>query len=190
MSRRTLAASTAAILCLSCLIVGCKNPISRSSTTASRETMDDRDESSIKLVSSQNSGPVTFTDSPTLQYGTGKMDSKVSDKFDITYSGLRYRILRASRGHKPTVADSVTVKYRGWLDNGKEFDSSYDRGEPTSFPLSGVVAGWTEGMQLIGEGGMIELWVPPGLGYGQAGSPPTIPPNATLHFVVELLKVQ
>lgn len=190
MSRRTLAASVAAIICLSCLVVGCKNPMSRSTATAGAGSVDDRDKSSIKLVSSQNSGPVTFTDSPTLQYGTGKMDSNVSDKFDMTYSGLRYRVLRASRGRKPTVANTVTVNYRGWLDNGKEFDSSYDRGEPTSFPLAGVVAGWTEGMQLIGEGGMIELWVPPSLGYGQQGSPPSVPPNATLHFVVELLKVQ
>ena len=82
------------------------------------------------------------------------------------------------------------MNYRGWLDNGKEFDSSYSRGEPISFPLNGVIPGWTEGMQLVGEGGMIELWIPSKLGYGARGAGRDIPPNATLHFVVELIKVQ
>ncbi len=179
-----------AAICLCSIFLGCKNPMSRSTSTASTAMSDEQSESPIRQVSSRDNKPVTFTDSPPLQYGTGKMDANVPDTFDMTNSGLRYRVLRKSRGRKPKVSNTVTVNYRGWLDNGKEFDSSYDRGEPTSFPLAGVVAGWTEGMQLIGEGGMIELWVPPGLGYGQQGSPPAVPPNATLHFVVELLNVQ
>lgn len=153
-------------------------------------SLDPTKDSPIKLVSSSSGGPVTFTDSPQLQYGTGKMDADPATPFKMTYSGLRYRVLRASSKRKPKVSDTVTVHYRGWLDNGKEFDSSYDRGEPTSFPLAGVVAGWTEGMQLVGEGGMIELWVPPGLGYGQQGSGGSVPPNANLHFIVELIKIQ
>ncbi len=91
---------------------------------------------------------------------------------------------------KPTASNSVTVHYRGWLDSGKVFDSSYDRGEPATFGLGQVVAGWTEGMQLVGVGGMIELWVPARLGYGTSGSGGDVPPNATLHFVVELLEVR
>jgi FKBP-type peptidyl-prolyl cis-trans isomerase len=82
------------------------------------------------------------------------------------------------------------VNYHGWLDDGKVFDSSYQRNEPISFPLNRVIPGWTEGMQLVGEGGMIELSIPPDLGYGSRGAGSAVPPNATLHFLVELLKVQ
>lgn len=110
--------------------------------------------------------------------------------FQATASGLKYRILREGNGRKPTRSSHVSVSYRGWLDNGAQFDSSYDRNEPTSFPLNGVIPGWTEGMQLIGEGGKIELEVPSNLGYGPNGMPGAIPPNATLHFVVELHRVR
>ena len=99
-------------------------------------------------------------------------------------------MLRNSDEKKPLAHNTVTVNYRGWLDNGREFDSSYKRGEPISFPLGGVIAGWTEGMQLVGNGGMIELWIPSDLGYGAAGSPPSVPPNATVHFIVELQAVK
>ncbi len=134
--------------------------------------------------------PVTFTDKESLQSGTGVMDDDAPTEFLETESGLKYRVLRRSDGKKPTADNSVTVNYRGWLDSGKEFDSSYKRGEPISFGLDGVIPGWTEGMQLIGEGGMIELWIPSRLGYGAAGSPGSVPPNATLHFVVELIRVK
>lgn len=120
----------------------------------------------------------------------GPKDADAPAEFTKTPSGLEYRILRKSDGRKPTATDSVTVHYRGWLDNGTEFDSSYRRGESTSFPLTGVIRAWTEGLQLVGEGGMIELQVPSELGYGAEGSGGTIPPNATLHFLVELLKVR
>ena len=92
------------------------------------------------------------------------------EAFTETDSGLNFRILRKSDGDKATANDSVTVNYRGWLDDGTEFDSSYKRGEPISFPLGGVIPGWTEGMQLIGVGGMIELTIPAELGYGQRGA--------------------
>lgn len=84
----------------------------------------------------------------------------------------------------------MTVDYVGWLDSGREFDSSYNRREAADFNLSNVIQAWTEGVQLVGEGGMIELEVPPELGYGAMGSPPDIPPNATLHFKVELHDVR
>ena len=80
------------------------------------------------------------------------------------------------------------MQYKGWLDSGKIFDSSYTRGEPASFGLNEVVRGWTEGLQFVSEGGMIELEIPAELGYG-AQSPPGIPPNSTLHFIVEMIKV-
>jgi FKBP-type peptidyl-prolyl cis-trans isomerase FkpA len=117
--------------------------------------------------------------------------SSMSKDFQTTPSGLKYKIIReGDPSKKPTTADSVLAHYKGWLDNGTIFDSSYDRGEPTSFPLSGVIAGWTEGLQLIGEGGEIELEIPGDLGYGPRGMPPAgIGPNATLHFKVELIEV-
>ncbi len=132
---------------------------------------------------------LTFVDKPELQDGTGPMDAGAPPEFTGTKSGLRYRILRASDGKKPTAASTVTVNYRGWLNNGKVFDSSYERGKPASFGLSNVIDGWTEGMQLVGEGGMIELWVPSKLGYGEAGSPGSIPAHSNLHFIVELVNV-
>jgi FKBP-type peptidyl-prolyl cis-trans isomerase FkpA len=117
------------------------------------------------------------------------MDPGAATEFLKTDSGLRYRILRNSTGRKPTAASTVSVNYRGWLSNGNVFDSSYERGEPTTFPLQNVIAGWTEGMQLVGQGGMIELWVPSRLGYGERGSPGSIPAHSNLHFIVELVSV-
>jgi FKBP-type peptidyl-prolyl cis-trans isomerase FkpA len=119
----------------------------------------------------------------------GPVDDDAPEEFTETDSGLKYRILRKSDGKKATANDSVTVNYRGWLDDDTEFDSSYKRGEPISFPLRGVIPGWTEGMQLVGTGGMIELTIPAKLGYGQQGAGAAVPPNATLHFIVELISV-
>ncbi|PHQ34119.1 peptidylprolyl isomerase [Rhodopirellula bahusiensis] len=98
--------------------------------------------------------------------------------------------MRVGSGDKPGRESFVTVDYVGWLDSGREFDSSYNRREPADFNLSSVIPAWTEGVQLVGEGGMIELEVPSDLGYGPAGNPPEIPPNATLHFKVELHDVR
>ena len=127
---------------------------------------------------------------PQLPEGAGKVDSDAPKSFTKTNSGLQYRILRKGTGAKPKATNQVNVNYHGWLDNGNVFDSSYRRKEPISFGLNQVIPGWTEGMQLVGEGGMIELTIPHDLGYGERGSPPVIPPKATLHFLVELLKVQ
>jgi len=172
------------LICL-CFIVLASMPAGCRSTPKAIENMPTN-----AAVVAEPSKPVTFTDKPELQVGTGPMDADAPVEFLKTDSGLKYRILRKSEGPKPTAASTVTVKYRGWLNNGKVFDSSYERGQPTTFPLSGVVAGWTEGMQLIGLGGMIELWVPSNLGYGERGSPGTIPAHATLHFIVEIMEVK
>jgi FKBP-type peptidyl-prolyl cis-trans isomerase FkpA len=121
----------------------------------------------------------------------GPVDQDAPEEFTKTESGLKYRIRRKSEGKKPTAENSVRVHYRGTLDDGKIFDSSYGKsGKAIQFPLKGVVAGWTEGLQLIGEGGMIELEIPPELGYGEKGQGSEIPANATLHFIVELLEVK
>lgn len=122
--------------------------------------------------------------------GPGAEDVDAPKEFTTTASGLKYRILRRGTGAQPSSTSFVTVDYAGWLDSGAEFDSSYNRREPTQFSLNGVIPGWTEGLQLVREGGMIELEIPSQLGYGPAGMPGSIPPNATLHFKAELLKVQ
>ncbi len=127
---------------------------------------------------------------PKLPAGAGEIAEKAPKTFTTTKSGLKYRILRDGEGAKPKATNSVEVHYHGWLDNGKVFDSSYERKETISFGLNQVIKGWTEGMQLVGEGGMIELEIPSDLGYGTRGSPPVIPANAQLHFLVELKKVK
>jgi FKBP-type peptidyl-prolyl cis-trans isomerase FkpA len=125
---------------------------------------------------------------PELPEGAGPIDPEAPEEFTETDSGLKYRILRKSDGRKPTAADAVLAHYKGWLDSGKQFDSSYDRGQPTDFPLNRVIKGWTEGLQLIGEGGMIELDIPGDLAYPQGR--PGIAPGARLHFIVELKEVR
>ena len=121
----------------------------------------------------------------------GKIDADAPREFSETASGLKYRVLRKSDGRKPTAQDAVEVHYKGWLDDKTIFDSSYRRGKTVSFPLSRVIPGWTEGMQLVGEGGMIELLIPYQLGYGERGTPGgPIPPRAQLHFVVELVAIK
>lgn len=128
---------------------------------------------------------------PKLPEGAGEISPKAAKTFTATESGLKYRILRAGSGAKPTPQQRVVVNYHGWLFNGRVFDSSYLRGMPITFGLNQVVKGWTEGLQLVGKGGMIELEVPGYLGYGLQGQPGSgIPPNATLHFVVELLDIE
>lgn len=107
-----------------------------------------------------------------------------------TESGLQYQVLEAADGPKPTASDTVTVNYEGRLIDGTVFDSSYERGQAATFPLGGVIAGWTEALQLMPVGSKYELTIPADLAYGQRGSPPAIGPNATLVFTVELLEIQ
>ena len=107
-----------------------------------------------------------------------------------TDSGLLYRELRAGDGDSPTADQTVTVHYRGTLLNGTQFDSSYDRDQPATFPVGGVIPGWTEALQLMKPGAVWEIFIPADLGYGNHGSPPAIPPGAALIFEVELLEVQ
>jgi len=105
-------------------------------------------------------------------------------------SGLQYKVIKDGTGKSPKATDTVVTHYRGRLLNGKVFDASYDRGEPISFPVNGVIAGWTEALQLMKEGAKWELYIPSNLAYGSRGAGPDIGPNATLIFEVELISVK
>lgn len=104
-------------------------------------------------------------------------------------SGLRIKIVKEGAGANPSAADTVKVHYRGTLTDGSEFDSSYKRDMPATFPLRNVIPCWTEGLQLMKPGGKATLYCPSEIAYGERGHPPVIPPGATLVFDVELLEI-
>lgn len=107
-----------------------------------------------------------------------------------TASGLVYQSLKDGTGASPAATDVVQVHYRGTFPDGREFDSSYRRGQPTEFPLNRVIACWTEGVQLMKPGGKAKLTCPPAIAYGERGAGNVIPPNATLNFEIELIAVK
>ena len=107
-----------------------------------------------------------------------------------TASGLQYEVLEATIGQKPKATDSVKVHYEGTLIDGTVFDSSYKRGESISFPLNGVIKGWTEGLQLMSVGSKYKFFIPYQLAYGERGAGASIPPYAALIFTVELLGIE
>ena len=133
-----------------------------------------------KIASKQQKGGKTFLE----DFLKNNKDAKK------TKSGLVYQIMKEGGKKKPSETDTVEVHYHGTLINGEVFDSSVDRGKTISFPLNRVIKGWTEGVQLIGEGGKVKLVIPPELAYGEAGAPPKIPGGATLVFEVELFKIK
>ncbi len=107
----------------------------------------------------------------------------------VTESGLQYMVLEAGLGKHPSATDNVKCHYEGRLIDGTVFDSSYRRGEPATFPLNGVISGWTEGLQLMGEGAKFRFFIPYNLAYGSRGAGASIPPYAALIFDVELIQV-
>jgi FKBP-type peptidyl-prolyl cis-trans isomerase FklB len=131
--------------------------------------------------------------------GAGERNKKEGEAFlaenkkkpDVTTlpSGLQYKVITMGTGPKPTATDTVTTHYRGTLIDGKQFDSSYDRGEPTSFGVSQVIKGWTEALQLMPVGSKWQLFIPSELAYGERGAGADIGPNATLIFDIELIKI-
>jgi len=106
-----------------------------------------------------------------------------------TYSGLQYEVIKQGTGKRPATFNKVKVHYHGTLTNGTVFDSSVQRGQPSTFGVSKVIPGWTEGLQLMQEGSKYRFTIPPNLAYGPRGSPPKIGPNETLIFEVELIEV-
>jgi len=116
--------------------------------------------------------------------------NKVKKGVMTTASGLQYKIITEGTGRTPKATDTVDTHYRGTLINGKEFDSSYSRGQPATFPVSGVIAGWTEALLLMKEGSKWQLFIPSDLAYGARGAGGDIGPNATLIFDIELIAVK
>jgi FKBP-type peptidyl-prolyl cis-trans isomerase FklB len=116
-------------------------------------------------------------------------ENKAKEGVKTTASGLQYKVLKEGNGPSPKASDTVVTHYRGTLIDGTEFDSSYKRGEPATFPVSGVIKGWTEALQLMKVGSKYQLFIPPNLAYGERGAGQDIGPNATLIFEVELLEV-
>ncbi len=115
--------------------------------------------------------------------------NKKRPEVKTTASGLQYEVLKKGSGKTPTKDDQVTTHYTGTLVDGTKFDSSVDRGQPATFPVGGVIKGWTEALQLMKEGDKWKLYIPHELAYGAQGSPPAIPPAAALIFEIELIKV-
>jgi len=116
--------------------------------------------------------------------------NKAKEGVKTAPSGLQYKVIKPGTGKKPQATDTVTVNYRGTLTDGTEFDSSYRRGKPATFPVSGVIPGWTEALQLMEEGAKWEIVIPSKLAYGEQGAGQMIGPNATLIFEVELISIQ
>jgi FKBP-type peptidyl-prolyl cis-trans isomerase FklB len=116
-------------------------------------------------------------------------ENKTKPGVKTTASGLQYKVLKEGSGASPKATDTVKVNYRGTTIDGKEFDSSYKRGEPASFPVNRVIKGWTEALQLMKPGSKYQLFVPADLAYGERGAGPDIGPNATLLFDVELIEI-
>jgi len=117
-------------------------------------------------------------------------ENKGKDGVKTLPDGLQYKVLSEGTGPKPSPSDTVSVNYRGTLINGTEFDSSYKRGQPATFPVSGVIKGWTEALQQMPVGSKWQLFIPADLAYGERGAGADIGPNSTLIFEVELLSIQ
>ena len=117
-------------------------------------------------------------------------ENKKKDGVKTTASGLQYKVLKEGSGPSPKDTDTVITNYRGTLIDGTEFDSSYKRNEPATFPVNRVIKGWTEALQLMKPGAKYQLFIPPSLGYGERGAGQLIGPNATLIFEVELLSIK
>jgi FKBP-type peptidyl-prolyl cis-trans isomerase len=144
-----------------------------------------------KTVQSEEASAMQQASETNIKEGDAFLAANKTKEGVVTLpSGLQYKIITEGKGPKPAATDTVVCNYRGKLLNGKEFDSSYKRGQPASFPLNQVIKGWTEGVQLMSTGSTYQFYIPPALAYGSRGAGGDIGPNATLIFDVELISIQ
>ncbi|MDT8442714.1 MAG: FKBP-type peptidyl-prolyl cis-trans isomerase [Desulfuromonadales bacterium] len=173
------------------LLMGLKDSLAGKELQLSDEEMVDeiqafQQEMQAKMVAEMEAMATTNkTDGEAFLAENAKQEGVV-----VTESGLQYKVLETGDGESPGPADVATVHYRGTLIDGTQFDSSYDRGEPATFPVGGVIAGWTEALQLMKPGAKWQLFIPSELAYGERGAGQAIGPNATLLFDVELISVE
>lgn len=132
----------------------------------------------------------SLADQNKMQGETFLKTNKVKPGVISLPDGLQYKVISEGNGPKPTETDLVTVDYAGTLIDGTEFDSSYKRGEPATFPVSGVIPGWVEALKLMPKGSTWQLFIPASLAYGEQGMPPVIGPNQTLIFKVHLIDIK
>ena len=145
----------------------------------------------LAIIASLMSLPLSSNADSASEKGEAFLKENASKEgVKTTASGLQYKITKEGTGKSPKATDTVVVHYAGKLLDGTEFDSSIKRGEPATFPLNRVIPGWTEGLQLLKEGGKATLYIPSKLGYGERGAGGKIGPNETLIFDVELIKIQ
>ncbi|MFT7228821.1 MAG: FKBP-type peptidyl-prolyl cis-trans isomerase FklB [Methylophilaceae bacterium] len=159
---------------------------SRLTEELKRSTVEEIQKLTQEKQSAEQAGKATTNQEEGVAYlaeNSQKEGVKTSD------SGLQYKSLVSGDGETPKASDSVTVHYKGTLTDGTVFDSSYERGEPATFPVGGVISGWTEVLQLMNVGDKFEVTIPSDLAYGPAGSGPVIGPDAVLVFEVELLAI-
>ncbi|WP_316816329.1 FKBP-type peptidyl-prolyl cis-trans isomerase [Pedobacter nyackensis] len=165
------------------LIKGLKDGFGNATPLISKEKSQEAISKLFANVSKQKYAPAIAEGKAFLE------KNKLQTGVQVTASGIQYQVINRGTGIRPKATDTVLVNYKGTLLNGKQFDSSYDRNEPLSLPLNGVIAGWTEGVQLMQTGSKYKFFIPYNLAYGERGAGADIPPYSTLIFEIELLKV-
>jgi FKBP-type peptidyl-prolyl cis-trans isomerase len=156
---------------------------------AGSKTLLTEQEASEIISAMQKEWAVKFAEKKKAEGEAFLAKNKKQEGVKTRESGLQYKVITEGKGKAPKETDTVTVHYRGTLVDGTEFDSSYKRGQPASFPVNGVIKGWTEALQLMKEGAKWQVFIPANLAYGESGRP-GIPPNSVLIFDVELISVK
>ena len=169
------------------LLQGIKDAVNGSKTSMSEQDM----EATMMSFQQEMAGKMKNKAEKNKKEGEAFLAANKNKDGVITLpSGLQYKILKEGIGAKPTASQTVKCNYRGTLVDGKEFDSSYKRGEPAEFPVGQVIKGWTEALQLMPVGSKWQLFIPSNLAYGESGGGPLIGPNATLIFDIELISIK
>lgn len=176
---------------LDIFVRGIKDSLKGNKSLLSQKQADEvRKEFSRQIQESRNRKTAALSEKNLKDGEAFLADNKKKEGIVTTESGLQYKVLKKGDGPKPLPSDKVKVHYRGTLLDGTEFDSSYKRGQPASFQVSGVIRGWTEALQLMNVGSKYQLYIPSNLAYGPRGAGQRIGPNSTLIFDVELLSIE